>query len=83
MTAPPTTARLNEKDLHDAVYGDGPLAFAWDDKSHRLLIDAAQEIGRLQAALKEIAALQTDRCPGETMAEAYAYLQFLARAALS
>jgi hypothetical protein len=39
------------------------------------------EIARLRSALKKIYSLQADRCPGDTMEDAYAHLQSIARAA--
>jgi hypothetical protein len=41
------------------------------------------EIARLRSALKKIYSLQADRCPGDTMEDAYAHLQSIARAALN
>ena len=39
-------------ELRIAVAGDGPRAYDWQDKPHRLLYDACGEIERLSTALK-------------------------------
>ena len=54
---------ITPQTLHDAVYGKGPLAALWDDKPHRLVIEAAEEIAGVQYELamqvEEMARLRT------------------------
>jgi hypothetical protein len=41
-------------DLRRAVGGEGPRAYDWSDKPHRLLYDACREIERLTALVNDI-----------------------------
>lgn len=44
------------KDYHDAPYGIGPIAAAWQDKPHRVLFDLKDEVIKLQAEKAELLA---------------------------
>lgn len=41
------------KDYRDAMGGEGPLAYQWKDKPHRLIYDLCHEIEHLRRQLKQ------------------------------
>lgn len=45
---------LNTNDYYRAMEGEGPLAFEWTDKPHRLVYDLIQEIVRLRDERKSL-----------------------------
>lgn len=40
--------RIDTDDYRDATEGEGPHAFTWIDKPHRLIYDLCREIDRLR-----------------------------------
>lgn len=52
-----TPDRLETQDYRIAIGGDGPLAYTWSDKPHRLVYDLAKEVDSLRdqvAAVEEV-----------------------------
>ena len=41
-------------DCRAAIGGNGPLAYTWQDKPHRLVYDLCREIERLEGALRNL-----------------------------
>lgn len=68
------SAPLATGDYRNALSGQGPLAYEWSDKPHRLVYDLCNEVEALRAAASELltaAFLLRDDPTDETWAERF------------